>query len=129
MNALPPPSAWAELQKAIESRPSAQGKKTEKRELGLRLIVYTLTQNSDKRAEVLKALETLARKGSSPESGYEFTSVFETLNKAILATMDDPEAILRMLENQLSMSADSPMPVQVPNLVVLVGAEKAEAFF
>src|SRR5207237_9790174 len=31
--------------------------------------------------------------------------------------------------NQLSMSADSPMPVQVPNLVVLVGAEKAEAFF
>src|SRR5258708_6049299 len=51
------------------------------------------------------------------------------LHDAILATMDDPEAILRMLESQLSASGESPAALQVPNLVALVGSAKAEAFF
>jgi len=42
--------------------------------------------------------------------------------------MDDPEAILRLLESQLGESSDSPMPLRVPNLVILVGPAKAEAF-
>src|SRR5205807_2883600 len=43
--------------------------------------------------------------------------------------MDDPEAILRMLETQLPASGDQPMPLRIPNLVALVGPTKAEAFF
>src|SRR5205823_11636818 len=105
------------------------GKSAEKRELGLRLIVHTLTKNTGKRAEDLKALDTLAKKSSGPEAGYGLVSIFEALNESILATMDSPEAILRLLESQLSASSDFPMPLHVPNLVVLVGPAQAEAFF
>jgi tetratricopeptide (TPR) repeat protein len=127
---LPPPATWVELEKAVEARSPTPSKADEKRELGLRLMVHTLTKNIPRRAEDLKALDALARKGGNPETGYEFTSVFTILNDAILATMDDPEAILRMLESQLTSSpGDFPMPLRVPNLVALVGPAKAEAFF
>src|SRR6185436_20158681 len=101
MRVLPPPKVWAELEKAVEARSAASDKAGKKRELGLRLVAHTLTQNTSKRAEDLKTLDTLAKSGSGPDSGYELNSILESLNQAILATMDDPEAILRLLESQL----------------------------
>ena len=105
MNVLPPPAAWAELEKAVEARPPTEARDGQKRELGLRLITPTLTKNTARRTEDLKALDALANKGGGPASMYEFASVFQTLNDAILATMDDPEAILRMLESAFVASA------------------------
>ncbi len=93
------------------------------------MIAHTLTGNTPKRAEDLKALDALAKSRNGPEASYEFRSIFETLNDAILATMDDPEAILRLLESQLGAAGDTPSSLRVPNLVVLVGPAKAEAFF
>ncbi len=129
LKVLPPPSAWSELEKAVEARPAAEGGAKQKKELALRLIAHTLTRNTARRAEDLKALDAMAKKATGPEASYEFVSIFQTLNEAILATMDDPEAILRMLESQLTASDESPMDLRVPNLVVLVGPAKAEDFF
>src|SRR5258707_10268687 len=72
MKVLPPPTTWTELESAVEARSSAQAKGGEKRELGLRLIVHTLTKNTAKRTEDLLALDTLAKKGSGLGAGYEF---------------------------------------------------------
>jgi tetratricopeptide (TPR) repeat protein len=129
LKAIPQPSAWGELEKAVEARPAAEARAKQKKDLGLRLIAHTLTGNSARRAEDLKALDAIARETTGPEGNYEFVSIFQTLNEAILATMDDPEAILRMLESQLTASDESPMDLRVPNLVVLVGPAKAEEFF
>src|SRR6266481_455262 len=94
LKVLPPPSAWSELEKAVEARPAAEGGAKQKKELALRLIAHTLTRNTARRAEDLKALDAMAKKATGPEASYEFVSIFQTLNEAILATMDDPEAIL-----------------------------------
>jgi tetratricopeptide (TPR) repeat protein len=127
MRALPPPAAWKDLEGAIEARATSSGKNEEKRMLGLRLIAHTLTQNSVKRTEDLKALGALAKR-SSDAASYEFDNVFTVLNEAILASMDDPEAILRMLESQIAETEESLSALHVPNLVVLVGPAKTEAF-
>lgn len=129
LKALPPPPAWGELEKAVEARQTVEAKAKQKRELALRLIAHTLTGNAPRRAEDLKTLDAMAKKAAGPAAGYEFSSIFQTLNEAILTTMDDPEAILRMLESQLNGSDESPMDLRVPNLVALVGSAKAEEFF
>jgi len=81
MNALPPPAAWEELAKAVEARPAVAAKGKEKRELGLKLIAHTLTRNTSKRAEDLKALDALAKGSSGPEGGFELESIFQILNE------------------------------------------------
>ena len=119
---LPAPAVWPALEKEVEA---ATNKVESARIVGLRLIVHTLTKNTAKRAEDMKALDRVAKTSAS---GYGLSYELEQLNEAILATMDNPDAILHMLEAQLGGSADFPMSLHIPNLVPLVGAEKAEGF-
>lgn len=124
MKVLPEPTVWPALEKEIEAR-AATNKVETARMVGLRLIAHTLTKNAAKRAEDMKALDRVAKTSST---GYGFAYELQQLNEAILATMDNPDAILHMLDAQLGGSSDFSMPLRIPNLVPLIGAEKAEAF-
>src|SRR6266404_2788893 len=71
LEVLSPPASWAELEKAVEARSAAAAKGEQKRELGLRVIAHTLTGNTPKRAEDLKALDALAKSRNGTEASYE----------------------------------------------------------
>ncbi|MGA2854211.1 MAG: tetratricopeptide repeat protein, partial [Verrucomicrobiota bacterium] len=128
LDALPPPSAWAELAKAIESRPLGEGSQA-LREHGLRLLAHTLTGDAAKRQNDLAALEALAAKAKSNQA-YFFHSLFENLDRSIITLQDNPDAVLQVLESKLSQQSqrEYQSSLQIPDLVALVGAEKAEAF-
>lgn len=129
---LPSPAAWGELAKQIEARPAASGPE-QLRELGLRLLAHTLLGDTTKRREDLAGLETLAGKAKSSQR-YFYNSLYEQLSKSILATMEDPDAVLKLLDRKINglqseNSYSYQQTIDVPNLVDLVGPEKAEAFF
>lgn len=127
--ALPPPAAWAELKKAVEARPAAKGP-DEIREIGLRLLVSTLNADVAGRAREVTALQAKAEKADA-RAAYSFRNTLQQIGEAMLATLDDPEAVLKSLERQLAVASPSSRSgnmLRVPNLVMLVGAAKAEEF-
>jgi tetratricopeptide (TPR) repeat protein len=131
VEALPPPANWAELAKAIEARPAGEGAQT-LQTLGLRLLANTLLGNMTKRREDIAALEALAAKAKTRQA-YFYNSLFEELSSSIMATMDNPDAVLQALDRKLAAQQSGEgyryqSSLQVPDLVPLVGPEKAGAF-
>jgi hypothetical protein len=131
VEALPPPANWAELAKAIEARPAGEGAQT-LQTLGLRLLAHTLLGDTTKRREDIAALEALAAKAKTQQA-YFYNSLFEELSSSIMATMDNPDAVLQALDRKLAAQQSGEgyryqSSLQVPDLVPLVGPEKAGAF-
>ncbi len=131
VEALPPPSSWAELAKAIEARPVGEGAQT-LQTFGLRLLAHTLLGDTTKRREDIAALEALAAKAKTQQA-YFYNSLFEELSSSIMATMDNPDAVLQALDRKLAAQQSGEgyryqSALQIPDLVPLVGPEKAEAF-
>jgi len=131
VEALPPPASWAELAKAIEARPAGEGAQT-LQGLGLRLLAHTLLGDTTKRREDIAALEALAAKAKTRQA-YFYNSPFEELSSSLMATMDNPDAVLQALDRKLAAQQSGEgyryqSSLQVPDLVPLVGPEKAEAF-
>ena len=126
LGALPPPTAWKELAVAISARP--QGKdQGEIREAGLRLLAAALTGNVAARNLEITNLEAKASQADS-QSAMVYAQLFQQLSEAMAAASDDPDAILKSLDYQISASGMGNGSVDVPNLVSQVGEEKAEAF-
>ena len=131
VEALPPPSSWPELGKAIEARPAGEGAQSLQK-LGLRLLAHTLLSDTTKRREDITALEALAAKAKTRQA-YFYNSLFEELSSSLMATMDNPDAVLQALDRKLAAQQSGEgyryqSSLQVPDLVPLVGPEKAEAF-
>ena len=131
VEALPPPSSWPELGKAIEARPAGEGAQSLQK-LGLRLLAHTLLSDTTKRREDIAALEALAAKAKTRQA-YFYNSLFEELNSSLMVTMDNPDAVLQALDRKLAAQQSGEgyryqSSLQVPDLVPLVGPEKAEAF-
>ena len=131
VEALPPPSSWPELAKAIEARPAGEGVQV-LQGLGLRLLAHTLLGDTIKRREDIAALEALAAKAKTRQA-YFYNSLFEELSSSLMATMDNPDAVLQALDRKLAAQQSEEgyryqSSLQVPDLVPLVGPEKAEAF-
>ena len=131
VEALPPPSSWAELAKAIEARPAGEGAQV-LQTLGLRLLAHTLLGDAAKRRDDIAALEALAAKAKTQQA-YFYNSLFEELSSSIMATMDNPDAVLQVLDRKLAAQQSGEgyryqSSLQIPDLVPLVGPEKAEAF-
>ena len=128
--ALPPPAAWNELAQAIAARPAVKGG-AEIQENGLRLLAATLTGNIEERKREIAWLQTKAKTGSA-QTTYYYQSLLEQISQAMLATSNDPDAILKSLERQLAPGGrrgyQRNQALTVPNLVSQVGAEKAGAF-
>ena len=127
MAALPPPAAWSELSKAIAARPAVKGN-AEIREIGLKLLAATLTGDGAARTRDIGILQEKAGNGN-PQSVYFYRSVLEQISEAMLATLDDPDAVLKSLERRLTPANNRGMQqLRIPNLVSLVGTQKAEVF-
>ena len=131
VEALPPPASWAELAKAIEARPAGEGAQV-LQGLGLRLLAHTLLGDTAKRREDIAALEALAAKAKTRQA-YFYNSLFEELSSSLMATMDNPDAVLQALDRRLAAQQSGEgyryqSSLQIPDLVPLVGPEKAEVF-
>ena len=127
MNALPPPTTWNELAKAIAARPAPK-KGAEMRESGLRLLAATLTGDMEERKRVIADLQKQA-KDSNASVASLYQNYLVQLSEAMLKDSDDPDVILKNLERQLSQAGtEYDRGIEVPNLVAEVGKEKAEAF-
>lgn len=128
LEALPRPAAWAALAKAVESRPQGEGVQA-LRQLGLRLLAHTLMGDVAKRQADLAALEELGAKAKANQS-YFYNSLFENLGRSLVALQDNPDAVLQMLESKLAQQSQSEYQssLRIPDLVSLVGTEKAEPF-
>ncbi len=125
--ALPPPADWPELAKAIAARPAAKGD-GQIREIGLQLLAAALTGNKDDRQRVIADLQARAA-NAEMGAAFRYRSVLDQLDQATLTLSDDPDAVLKSLERQLSsMREDRNQPLRVPNLVSIAGPAKAEAF-
>lgn len=129
METLPPPAAWEALSKAVEARPTAKGLSAASRETCLRLLAHTLTGNRTAQKADMSSLETTLAKADRNES-YMLGQMYDNLNEALLESSDDPAAIMTSLERRLARSQDDDnfQQLQLPNLVSLVGTNKAEEF-
>ena len=139
---LPSPNAWNALATAVESRPQGKGAMAV-RELCLRLLVHMLTNNQKAQRDDLTAFESILTKSkdaSLAQLSYQIPSFAETLDNA----SDDPDRLVKSFERQIDQmsreataqalqSADSDIEaerytptLEVPDLVTLVGKERAE---
>ena len=127
LGALPPPTAWSALAKAIAARPPAKnGEKIN--EAGLRLLAAALTGDTAGRNREIASLQNMTTT-ADPLSSYFYNNFLQQLGQATLAMSDDPDDILKSLGYQLAYgNGQSVQQLQVPNLVSLIGAEKTEAF-
>ena len=127
LGALPPPTAWNELAKAVAARPPAKGA-GELREAGLRLLAATLTGDLAGRSREITNLQARAKAANQQES-YVYNSALLQLSQAAQAVSDAPDTILKSLGYQLAYAnGQGVQPLEVPNLVSLIGPEKTEAF-
>ncbi len=129
LGCLPPPAGWPELARMAEAR-QADESTAVLRNLALRMVVHTLNGDVAKRQADLKAVEALAAKIKGNQS-YVFSAFFDELGRAMMETLENPELLLQMLERKVSESQSSERSssnLEIPDLVALVGPEKAEAF-
>ena len=126
--ALPPPAAWPALRQAIEARPAAKGAKAA-RELGLRLLVHTLVADRPAQTNDLAQMEALFAKMDT-EEGYLLASTLDAISERVLQNSDDPGVVMKFLERNLARVDQENYHQQfsIPNLVPMIGREKAEAF-
>ncbi len=139
---LPPPSAWDALAAAVGSRPQRKGAAAI-RELCLRLLVHVLTNDRKAQRDDLTAFESVVTEGkdtSLAQLSYQIPTFAETFDSA----SDDPDRLVKGFEKQVDQmsrmasasalqsgnSADETETytptVNVPDLVTLVGQERAE---
>ncbi|MEA3186271.1 MAG: hypothetical protein QOD99_101 [Chthoniobacter sp.] len=135
VSALPPPQVWEALAKALEERPqeaNAAGFRT----LLLRLTAHWLTRDSAGQETDVAAIEALSQKVKDPMREYikQCSLAVKTL---LLQGSDDGEAILKNLNHTLDLfkamtpnqySGMGSRPLEVPDLVSLVGEKKASVF-
>lgn len=122
--ALPPPPAWNALRQAIEARPPQKGAKAS-HEFALRLVVHTLAADRSAQTNDLAQLITLVSKDSEEDAG--LIEVVNQINESLSVNSNDPDAIMKSLERRLAVNDYSP-DFSVPNLVPLVGEQRATAF-
>ncbi len=129
MEVLPPSGAWDALEKAVEARPPVKGLAAGTREIALRLLAHTLTGNQAAQKADLASLEALFAKADQNES-YNLANAFDQLNEAMMQLAADPSVIMTSLERQLAraQNKDEGQSLNVPNLISLVGTNKAEEF-
>ncbi len=131
VEAWPPPTDWPELAKEIEARPPGDEDHAAY-ETGLRLLAHTLTGDTASRQQDLASLEALAAKAKSNGANF-YNSLFDQLSSSTIAMQDNPDAVLQTLENKLATQRSEGYGyyqenLQIPDLVSLVGPQKAEVF-
>jgi len=127
MAALPPPKSWSALGEAIFARPEAK-EDGAIREIGLRLLATTLISDTEARKKEIAALQARAEK-ADPQSVSVYRDFLGRIRQVMLASLDDPDAVISSLAQELSASNQGGSRyLAIPNLVSLAGAEKAEAF-
>ncbi|HTQ29736.1 MAG TPA: hypothetical protein VMI53_00865, partial [Opitutaceae bacterium] len=127
MNVLPPPAVWNELAKAIAMRPPAKDG-GDVREAGLRLLAATLTGDAAGRSREITNIQAKAA-AADRQSAYFYREILGQLGQAVLTTSDDPDDILKSLGYQLAYTNGQDVcRLMMPNLILLIGAEKAEVF-
>jgi tetratricopeptide (TPR) repeat protein len=127
LEALPPPAAWIELARAITARPAAKGA-NDLREVGLKLLAATLTDDPGGRKQQIAVIQAKAEKADA-QAVYFYRQILDQVSEAMLSMADDPDAVLKSLERRLKSGGDGDQTeLDVPNLIALVGRQKAEAF-
>ena len=127
MAALPPPKDWSALAQAIFARPDAKEDGV-MGEIGLRLLASTLTGNTEARKKEIAVLQARAEK-ADPQSVAIYRNILRSIRQVMLASLDDPDAVIRSLEQELAgENSIGPRYLRIPNIVSLAGAEKSEAF-
>ena len=127
MGALPPPTAWSALAKAVATRPPAK-RGGELRAVGLGLLAAALTGDTAGRNRAISSLQDMAKTADQQES-YLYNGILQQLGQATLAMSDDPDDILKSLGYQLAYgNGQGVQQLQTPNLVSLIGPIKSEAF-
>lgn len=131
--ALPPPEEWEGLKKEILARPEATGQAA-LREIGLRLLADVLTGDQKALQKNLeKAAELQGRAGSLNYGVYALTSFAQEVYRARLRESEDASEIVEILQRALDLAAlgvkhQYSGSFEIPDLVSMVGEEKADAF-
>lgn len=123
---LPPPAAWPALRQAVEARPAGE-KSAAKRRLVLLMLAHTLNNDPDAQHKDIEQLHAVA-KTLDPMSKEMTKGQLEQLAAAMTNLSSDPEFIVAAFEQQLSRAerGDQSWRIDVPDLVTLIGAEKAQ---
>jgi tetratricopeptide (TPR) repeat protein len=126
MGALPPPAAWPELARTINARNAKDHPEGE--ELGLQFLAAALLSDTNARNSAITNLQSKIKDNGDPET-FMYRNYLQELSQSMQEMSDDPDAVLKTLNQQLNPANGNGMGmIAVPNLVVLVGPEKAEQF-
>ena len=119
VDALPPPSSWEVLAQALEARKPE--KNEEAKNAVLRAMAHWLTGNSGALKKAMDELDGLPKQQTSFH--------LNELQWGVVQNSEDGPAVLGALQERLKKDAksESSMRLQVPDLVSLVGEEKATA--
>lgn len=128
IGALPPPPAWDALARAVESRP-APASLREAPQLGLQLLVHSLTANRDAQAADLNQFEKLLASAKRQEAR-QMLHAYTQINDAFLSLSDDTNAMLASVERQIAAAETKNefggSYLNLPDLVSIIGEAKAE---
>jgi len=127
VESLPPPAAWDDLAKAIDRMPASNQSSWGVHTILLRFMAHKLTQNTGALKSDFEMLRDLLKKSGRPEHADEFLSQLKTV---LAEDSGDGEEILKGLNELLGRYEKQPSGrnLAVPDLVSLVGEEKAAAF-
>src|SRR6202012_1884254 len=95
---------------------------------GLRLLAVTLTGDTAGQNREITNFQALA-KGADGQNADSYNDILQQIGQAIQTTSDDPDVVLKSLGYQLVYGGgrfNNSLPM--PNLVSLVGAQKAGVF-
>lgn len=137
MTAIPPPESWNDLAAAIRARPIGEGKRAVA-ERCLRLIAALLTADEAAQWAELDEIERAIGKLDAARGTSQFAFSLQQVSEKLAAISDDPSRRVATFEYQLRRAEQPREPddlrsmeffgLRVPDLVGLVGQERAEVY-
>lgn len=127
MEALPAPAAWESLSKAIEARPLPEAGDKRRRELALRAMAHLLANDTASLAKISDELGKLAMSNPALVMRIQRGSG-ASISQILLGRTEEPAAVADQFLQQIEVANEGTgfSQIEVPDLVTLVGAAKAE---
>jgi tetratricopeptide (TPR) repeat protein len=128
LSALPEPAAWPALQNKVVGRDQLKGK-TYAREIGLLLLVHTLNNDIEARGKVIDQLDAFFQTNDVASLrllAYSGKQLLETMSR-LGGDSQQLDQFTKQLE-QAEAKPDEQSHLDLPDLVTLVGRDKAAAY-
>ena len=118
---LPAPTVWPELYKTN----SKLNRELSLKQTSLNFILASLVNKQESKMKSLKTMQELINNSKETDQ-YQNKYIFAQLQQTVIRQSGDVNAIMALLEHQLVDQENAEGEIALPDLVTLLGKEKAE---